>query len=98
METLSECSHSDSGKDNSANPEGQQLAPTPVEPQSNGAANVNGLEISSPTSANNESGRKGDEELSQEESVWWSAVKKNSSDFTSWTCLLQKIEQKVSVC
>lgn len=35
--------------------------------------------------------------LSEEEIGWWSAVKENPSDFTSWTYLLQRIERKVKI-
>ena len=33
---------------------------------------------------------------SQEEMKYLAAVKKDPSDFTGWTCLLQLVEQKVS--
>ena len=33
---------------------------------------------------------------SQEEMKYLSIVRKDLSDFTSWTCLLQLVEQKVS--
>lgn len=29
-------------------------------------------------------------------SKYWTAVKENPSDFTSWTCLLQTVDQEVS--
>ena len=45
------------------------------------------------TGVGGESGEGGG--LSEEEIAWWSAVKENPSDFTSWTYLLQRIERKV---
>ena len=40
----------------------------------------------------------GGDKLSNEEIKYWSAVKENPSDFSSWTLLLQLVEQKVREC
>ena len=37
----------------------------------------------------------GGDKLSSQEIKYWSAVKENPSDFSSWTQLLQLVEQKV---